>query len=138
MKIEHNIFRKLRVLSTNNWQLLFCFLHTNHIKVFYYITKVINKKIGVYIMNLNINNETEQGTHKHSPLKHMLHMIICCGLPVVIILSLPFIAKLSPGVATLLGFIAPFICPIMMGGMLFMMFGGKKKSSCCDEDKKEI
>ncbi|WP_066714201.1 hypothetical protein [Clostridium sp. Marseille-P299] len=53
---------------------------------------------------------------KHSPLKHML---ICCGLPILIILSLPFIGKCSPVIATLLGTIAPFICPIMMGGMMY-------------------
>ncbi|WP_331665427.1 hypothetical protein [Anaerocolumna sp.] len=60
----------------------------------------------------------------------MMHMIICCGLPILILLSLPVVARYSPVAATVLGFIAPFICPIMMGGMLFMIFGGNKKKSC--------
>lgn len=80
------------------------------------------------------NKKEECNNHGHNPMKHMLHMILCCGLPIVIILALPFIARVSPAIAGLLGIIAPFICPIMMGGMLFMMFG-KKKASCCDETK---
>lgn len=72
----------------------------------------------------------------HSPLKHALHMIICCGLPILILFSLPFIAKISPWAATGLGFIAPFICPLMMGGMILMMFGRKDKS-CCNTNEGE-
>jgi len=78
--------------------------------------------------------KTEGNNHGHSPVKQILHMILCCILPIVIILALPFIAKFSPAVAGILGVMAPFVCPIMMGGMIFMMFG-KKKTSCCDEDK---
>lgn len=74
---------------------------------------------------------------KHNPMKHMLHMILCCGLPMLIIFTLPFIAKVSPAAAGILGLISPFICPIMMGGMLFFMFR-KDKASCCEEKKKEI
>lgn len=73
----------------------------------------------------------------HSPIKHMLHMVLCCGLPIVIILALPFIAKINPAVATILGFIAPFICPLMMGGMIFMMFKGNKNGKET-EMKKEM
>lgn len=84
-------------------------------------------------MNLN-KSKKECNNHEHSPIKHLLHMILCCGLPIVIILALPFIARISPAVAGFLGVVAPFICPIMMGGMIFMMFS-KKKASCCDETK---
>jgi hypothetical protein len=87
-------------------------------------------------MNITSNNKGKQPTHGHSSLKHMLHMVLCCGLPIVIILSLPLIARFNPAIAGILGVIAPFICPIMMGGMIFMMFG-KKKKSCCDETKTE-
>lgn len=82
-------------------------------------------------MNYSRGNKEKRGTHGHSPIKHMIHMILCCGLPIVIIFALPFVARVSPVAAGFLGIITPFICPIMMGGMLLMMFG-KKKSSCCD------
>lgn len=77
-------------------------------------------------------NNVEMGekscdNHKHSPMKHLLHMIICCGLPLLIILLLPLITGVSPTAATILAFIAPFICPIMMGAMVFMMLRGHKK-----------
>lgn len=87
-------------------------------------------------MNFYKNNKGTNNNHRHGPMKHIIHMILCCGLPVIIILSLPFIARYNPAAAGILGFIAPFICPVMMGGMLFMMFG-KKKASCCDETKTE-
>jgi uncharacterized membrane protein len=65
-------------------------------------------------------------------------MILCCGLPILIILALPFVAKLSPGLAGLLGVIAPFICPVMMALMMVMMFGGRKKSQdCCNTNHTE-
>lgn len=80
-------------------------------------------------MNCHMNNkENKDGKErKHNPMKFMIHMIVCCALPIVIILSLPFIAGFSPSIAIVLGVIAPFICPLMMGGMIFMLFGGKIK-----------
>ncbi|MPM01775.1 hypothetical protein SDC9_48015 [bioreactor metagenome] len=81
------------------------------------------------------NNKENKGTHNHSPIKHMLHMILCCGLPILIFAALPFISRVSPGTSRILAVIAPFICPIMMLGMIPMMLGGdknNKKSSCCE------
>lgn len=88
-------------------------------------------------MNFFKNNKDH--SHKeHSPMKHMLHMVLCCGLPILILSFLPVIAGFSPALAGLLGIIAPFICPIMMGSMMFMMFrGGGEKHSCCDDSKTE-
>jgi hypothetical protein len=88
-------------------------------------------------MNCHGNNQEKQGNHKHSPLKHMLHMVLCCGLPIVIIGLLPVISRFSPGVSRILGVIAPFICPIMMVGMMGMMFRGNKRKSCCDDTNQE-
>lgn len=82
-------------------------------------------------MKFNRSCKEKQNAGSHSPLHHMLHMIICCGLPAIIIMMLPFIAGFSPAIAGFLGLIAPFICPLMMGGMFFMMFA-KGKSSCCE------
>lgn len=85
-------------------------------------------------MSCHGNNKENKGTHNHSPIKHMLHMILCCGLPILIFAALPFISRVSPGASRILAFIAPFICPIMMIGMIPMMLGGgnNKKSSCCE------
>jgi hypothetical protein len=87
-------------------------------------------------MNCHEDKKAEQGSHKHNPLRHMLHMALCCGLPIVIIGSLPLITRFSPAAGGVLGKIAPFLCPIIMLSMLPMMFRGNKKGSCCD-DKKE-
>ncbi len=86
-------------------------------------------------MSCHGNNNEDKGTHNHSPIKHMLHMVLCCGLPILIFAALPFISRVSPGASRILAVIAPFICPIMMIGMIPMMLGGgknNKKSSCCE------
>lgn len=88
-------------------------------------------------MSHHETKEEKSGTHKHRPLHHMMHMIICCGLPILIIVSIPFIAKFNIGLATFLGVIAPFICPIMMGGMMLTMLGGKKKENCCSKKESD-
>lgn len=87
-------------------------------------------------MNI-FRNKKNSNSKEHSPMKHMIHMILCCGLPIVIIALLPFIAGFSPAMAGLLGVIAPFICPVMMGGMMIMMFRSNKHS-CCDERKADV
>lgn len=84
-------------------------------------------------MNCHGDNKAKQGAHKHSAMKHMLHMALCCGLPIVIIGALPLITRLSPAAAGILGRIAPFLCPLMMLAMLPMMFAGSKKGSCCED-----
>lgn len=97
-------------------------------------------------MNCHGDNKEKQGNqenHDHSPLKHMLHMIICCGLPIVILALLPVISRVSPSAGSVIGKIVPFLCPLMMIMMIPMMMGSNKKSSCCnnrrnDGDSKEI
>ncbi|KOA21209.1 hypothetical protein CLHOM_03390 [Clostridium homopropionicum DSM 5847] len=89
-------------------------------------------------MNCHSDNKGKQGAHNHSPLKHMLHMILCCGLPIVIIGVLPLVARFSPTVAKGLGSIAPFICPLMMLAMIPMMLGNNKKRSCCSNENEKL
>lgn len=89
-------------------------------------------------MNFHGDNKGNRGAHKHSPLKHMLHMILCCGLPIVIVGFLPLITRFSPGAGSVIGKIVPFLCPLMMVAMIPMMLGGKK--DCCDNknEKQDI
>ena len=86
-------------------------------------------------MNCHEENKEKQVPHKHSLLKHMLHMAICCGLPIIIIGALPLITRFSPEAGVILGKIAPFLCPIMMLAMLPMKFEKHKNGSCCDHNK---
>ncbi|MFZ2539734.1 MAG: hypothetical protein WAX04_12685 [Oscillospiraceae bacterium] len=63
-------------------------------------------------------------THKHNPLHHI---IIRCGLPILILVSIPFIAKWNVGLASIIS----IIVPVMMVGMLLTMLGGKKTENYC-------
>ncbi|BCN29577.1 hypothetical protein [Anaeromicropila herbilytica] len=85
-------------------------------------------------MNFNKENKEQRRMHIHNPINHLIHMILCCGLPILIVFSLPLISRYSPALSGLLGIIAPFICPIMMGGMMIMMFR-KKDMKCCKNTK---
>lgn len=71
---------------------------------------------------------------KHSPIKHMLMMALCCGLPILIVGILPLL-NIGGGSKTLLATITPFICPIMMLFMIPMMFKGMKNGDCCSDKK---
>jgi len=83
------------------------------------------------MMNCHENNNK----NGHSSIKHLLHMVLCCGLPIIIIALVPFIARFSSGGARVLYAIAPFLCPVMMLGMILMMFLGGRKKSCCNNSK---
>lgn len=85
-------------------------------------------------MNCHGNKNGEN--KKHNPLKHMLMMVLCCGLPFLLVAALPFL-NIGGGFKALITVIAPFICPIMMVLMMVMMFKGKKHGGCCSE-KKEV
>lgn len=86
-------------------------------------------------MNCHGNKRKKQGINKHNPLKHMLHMIICCGLPMIIVALLPAIARVNPSVGVVIGKIVPFLCPVMMIFMIVIMIVGSKKESCCSTKK---
>ncbi|MFW2488257.1 hypothetical protein [Clostridium chromiireducens] len=86
-------------------------------------------------MNCHGNNKNSENK-KHNPIKHMLMMVLCCGLPFIVVSILPFI-NLQGGLKTAIAGIAPFICPIMMVLMMGMMFKGSKNGSCCS-GKKEV
>lgn len=85
-------------------------------------------------MNCHGNNKNGEDK-KHNPIKHMLMMILCCGLPFILIGVLPFI-NIGGGFKSIIIGITPFICPLMMLFMIPMMLKGMKHGDCCS-DKKE-
>ena len=66
----------------------------------------------------------------------MWMMLLCCGIPVLLLLLVPFLAKNGgSGIAKFLTVIAPFICPLMMVFMIPAMFKlGKGKANKNNSD----
>ena len=77
--------------------------------------------------NLPTESVDQQSTHDHNDAKtskyshknHFLHLALCCGLPLLLLVGLPLV-----GYQGILLSIAPFICPIMMFVMMPMMMKG--------------
>lgn len=72
-------------------------------------------------------NGHENGHKGHS--RHMLLMILCCAIPVVLLLLLPFLGINNPLIRSILSFGMLLICPlmhIMMIPLLFRKDKGKK------------
>lgn len=84
-------------------------------------------------MNCHGNNKNGENK-KHNPIKHMIMMVLCCGLPLLIVSVLPFIS-IGEGFKTVISGIAPFMCPIMMIFMIPMMVRGMKNGDCCSKNK---
>lgn len=90
----------------------------------------------------NENNQKNQhARHKHGPLSHMLMMVLCCGAPLLILLVVPLLGSNLPGLKAFLVSIAPFICPLMMIGMIPMMLrhgkqdDGRRQEKQIDKDE---
>jgi hypothetical protein len=54
---------------------------------------------------------------------HIIHLALCCGLPLLLLFGLPLI-----GYQGILLSIAPLICPIMMFVMIQMMMNGHDRN----------
>lgn len=83
------------------------------------------------------NNNTEK---ERIPIKAILMMVFCCGLPMLIVGAIPLLS-IGTGSKALLLAAAPFICPILMLVMIPMVFKGMKTRDCCggqEEQSKEI
>ena len=87
--------------------------------------------------NKNVNQSGDQGK-KHGPMKHMLMMAMCCGLPLLLIITLPFLGIFGTGFKLTIASIIPFLCPLMMVFMIpMMMKSSKEGKSCCSENNEK-
>lgn len=77
-----------------------------------------------------MNNETKKN------LKRFLPLSLCCIIPILLLLSVPAIGTYSSSGALAVSFIAPLICPIVMGGAMLFIFKGNK--SCCSSKEKDV
>lgn len=82
-------------------------------------------------------NEGHQG-HKHGPMNHMLMMVICCGLPILLLIALPFSGIFGARFKFTLASTIPFLCPVMMLLMIPMMMKSSKDGKPCCDEKKEV
>lgn len=86
----------------------------------------------------NSNEKQKQDGHKHSPMNHMLMMALCCGLPLLLLLVVPFLSIFGTGFKLTISSIIPFLCPVMMLFMIPMMLKSSKDGkSCCSENKEK-
>ena len=85
-------------------------------------------------MNCHGSNTTggdgqENGHSRKGHMSHMLMMVLCCAVPIVILLLLPVIGRIGgAGISKALSGIVPFLCPLMMIIMMApMIFKGRKE-----------
>ena len=88
-------------------------------------------------MNDHESDEKKENTGSHGSTKHMLMMVLCCGLPILLIVALPFLKIGNSGFKVGLISVIPFLCPILMLFMIPMMLKGSKNGKSCHEDKKK-
>ena len=96
----------------------------------------MDKKENTELKLTTREGEKESTKKKGIFNKHMLMMIICCGLPIAIIAFISiFNISTSGGFDQLIW----LICPLLMIPMMFFMFKGNKKSKsgCCDDESIE-
>ena len=76
---------------------------------------------------------------QHGSIKHMIMMVLCCGLPILIFAIIPFLGAANTPLKSGLTAITPFICPIMMFFMMPMMMKHlKERQECHDNGEKQI
>ena len=83
------------------------------------------------------NDEKKENKGPHNSMKHMLLMVLCCGLPILLIAVLPFLKIGNTAFRVTLASIIPFLCPLMMLFMIPMMLKGSKKSKSCHGNKEK-
>lgn len=75
------------------------------------------------------NNHGRNGNKSKGHGKHMLLMVLCCAIPLVLLLLLPALRIESKLIKSILPFSMLIICPLMHGLMMIPMLIKKDKNS---------
>lgn len=78
-------------------------------------------------------NNHENG-HKGGHSKHMLLMVLCCAIPIVLLLLLPVLRINNLKLRSILPFAALLLCPLMHIVMMPMMFRKDKGGNNQNQD----
>lgn len=82
---------------------------------------------------MNCCNHHDPDHENHSKKGHLSHlwmMVLCCGAPLLALLALFLLGARFPGVSALLLPLVPFLCPVLMVGMVPMMiWKGRRKNN---------
>lgn len=84
----------------------------------------------------NADQKEHQG-HRGGHGSHKWMMLLCCGLPLLIIAALPFIDRLIPGSANSIRWFVPFLCPLMMLPMMISGMRGQHAQTESETQQKE-
>lgn len=82
------------------------------------------------------NKENSNNNRSHSSTKHILMMVLCCGLPILLIAVLPLLKIWNSAFGVTLISIIPFLCPLIMLPM--MLKSSKRNKSCHDNKEKRL
>ena len=69
----------------------------------------------------NHNDEHHDNHQKKGHMSHLWMMVLCCGAPLLALLLISFLGSGFPAVSAFLAPIVPFLCPVLMIGMIPMM-----------------
>ena len=83
----------------------------------------------------NSDDPNGKRTHKGGHMSHMWMMALCCGVPLILLFVVSLLGASMPGLKAILLSILPFLCPIMMIGMIPMMFMHGKHDDNCHEER---
>ncbi|MEK6264324.1 MAG: hypothetical protein N2B06_06090 [Clostridium sp.] len=86
---------------------------------------------------IDYENDKKKGNKDspHSMKRMMSLMLLCCGLPILLIAILPFLKNGNSGTLVSLIF---FLCPLMMLFMVPMMLKGFKKDKPGPDKEKHL
>lgn len=81
---------------------------------------------------MNCHGRNNQGANDHGTEhkghgRHMLLMILCCAIPVILLMLLPVLKINSPALESILPFAVLLLCPLMHIAMIHIMLRKDKR-----------